>query len=299
MRSTPTALSLCLLLVACAPTSQAPRAPNAVSSARPSAASERTNSRGDAGASGRSEGGTKAIPAEFAADVRRSETIGRKIFQHDRWAWVATDAAMARGLLKKNNVKGWVIEEAGEGAIVHFFSGDAPAASLVRVSFPGESHLRPSVAEGAEPLGADLLSAIQARRAASEAKFPVMSDRYNTVVLPASLVEKDGWLVYLLAASAKPNHVVLGGHSRVLVSRDGAVKEVVPLSKGILVLDPTAGLPPGAQPAEIFTSHLVTPYPVETHVFTAMTYGMGIRVNTSAGLWIVRPSGRIGYHGSQ
>ena len=89
-------------------------------------------------------------------------------------------------------------------------------------------------------------------------------------------------LVELLAGTTKPDTVVLGKHYRVIVSPDGRrVEQIIPLSKGILEFTKGAGA------VALTVSHIVTDYPLETHVFASMLNHVPIYVGTERGVWLV------------
>jgi hypothetical protein len=108
---------------------------------------------------------------------------------------------------------------------------------------------------------------------------PRFPDRpYNFEVLDDP--DGEGFLVYALAATKDPNEVVAGGHSRITVSKDGTkVESVDRLSRSLLVL-PKSG-PGGASKAKALTmTHVVSPTPVETHVFLSLQHKMPFYVAT-------------------
>jgi hypothetical protein len=71
----------------------------------------------------------------------------------------------------------------------------------------------------------------------------------------------------------------------VTVSGDGKVREVRPLSKSILELSTKA--PDGGKPEALVVSHIVTDYPLETHVFASLSANLPVYVATDRGDWLV------------
>ncbi|MFO0659659.1 MAG: hypothetical protein U0165_07500 [Polyangiaceae bacterium] len=247
--------------------------------------------------SGSSAGETKPIPEKYAAEIARVQMVGQKIVQHDKWAWIATDLAADAGKLVRGKIAGWIIEEKGQGAIVHFYSPDDTPASVVRVVFPGQTESQGRLEDGALPLSPTMLEAVRAREVAQVTKFPQMTDAYNTVVLPGSVMGKEGWLVYMLAASKRQGEVIIGGHTRMHISSEGKVLQVTPLSRSILRMFPGRDLPKDAQSAGLFVTHIVSPLPVETYVYTSKTYKTDILIMTESGMWKASAAGNFSYVG--
>ncbi len=175
---------------------------------------------------------------------------------------------------------------------VLFFTPDPEPRIAYRVQVPFTANARVTV-EDEIPLvlpAREVAELIRARRTASLALPPTTSQLINTVVLRARpFFDEDGILVYLLAGTKRPGIAVLGLHHRVLVSADGQrVVRFEPMSKGPLE-QPLAppGLPTGAKAAGLVTSHSVTAYPLETHVFESLLYRLPISLVTPHGGWQV------------
>jgi len=108
---------------------------------------------------------------------------------------------------------------------------------------------------------------------------------YNTVVLPGSVADVDGWLVYLLAASADPNQVPVGGHFRARISSDGGtVIAMEPLSNSCLMLSLASDS--GKRVVALYMTHLfLSDVPTEAHVFLNLLYGVDFYVATETSVW--------------
>ncbi|MBZ5537203.1 MAG: hypothetical protein LAO31_14710 [Acidobacteriia bacterium] len=105
----------------------------------------------------------------------------------------------------------------------------------------------------------------------------------NPAVLPADAIGQKGVLVELLAGTDKSNTVVIGKHYRVIVSEDGRqVLQITPLSKGIVELSKDKDT------VALYVTHIVTDYPLESHVFASMVNHVNIYVQTQRGLWLVK-----------
>jgi hypothetical protein len=227
-------------------------------------------------------------PAALAAEVERAAKLGNVIYHHDQWAAVATDLALAKSKLRQDRtIKGWVVEERGQGAVVHFVR--AGVTSALRIRFPGADTGGATLETTAEPLSPTLVTMAKARETAAASPFPRLARAYNPVVLPATSWGEPGFLVYLLAADERPGELAIGGHCRVHVSADGATATTFsPLSKTIVWVpfgrEPSG--PAGAQ-AIPFVTHFLTDAPTEAHVWTSLSARRELFVATKAGLWRV------------
>lgn len=119
-----------------------------------------------------------------------------------------------------------------------------------------------------------------ARQTAIAALPKLDSSKYKFEVLDDP--DRSGFLVYALAGSKNPNDVVIGGHYRVTVSADGKnVKSVDALSRSFLVVNKKAGVPSGATPGFLWMIHLVSPTPIETHVYLSLVHQTPLYVGTA------------------
>jgi hypothetical protein len=236
-----------------------------------------------------------AAPEACRAPVARAEDLGRAIFEQEEISAWATDALL-RERPRIDDVLGWVTSRDGAGWAVHFFgrAGDRLeeryTARFARAE-PGGAVVE--LLDPPRPLAAGVAAMALARQTAiAEPLSPQCSDAYNTVVLPGALGGEEGWLVYLLAATTQRGVMVAGGHHRRTVSADGArVVRSEPLSRACLALPPP---PPGATGGVV--THIVTPCPVETHVYLSLLHRRPLYVGTSTGTWAVE-QGRIRYVG--
>ncbi|MFO0590055.1 MAG: hypothetical protein U0441_21115 [Polyangiaceae bacterium] len=213
--------------------------------------------------------------------------LGQLIFRQDGWAAQATDRLVQEHILSQDDrLRGWVVTHEGEGGTVHFVGAEGPElAVLYRVIFqtPLAANERLERVGTPTPLAAALSAQFKAREAALHSPFKRFTRDVNTVALSAALIGKEGWLVYLLAATSDPAEMLLGGHTRCHVSEDGQrVLSVEPLSASILRMPIDARL-------EAVT-HTITAWPLETHVFASLLYRRPIPVVTQLGLWDVNGS---------
>ena len=231
------------------------------------------------------------IPADLRAHVARSETLGMSIFLLDKAAALGSDA-LNEHVKSLNGLGGYVtVPEPDESRkpklafAVAFFTSENPPRIAYRIRVSLEAGVKPTVDEIKPPApaneGESLL--IRARQTAIAA-LPEIAGPINPVILPEQPIGEEGVLVYLLAGSKQPRVHVLGKHYRVLVSPDGrTVARFEPLSKAAIVIP----LEPGDTPEQIHVSHILHPYPLETHVFASLLYRVPVGVLTDRGLWIV------------
>jgi len=230
------------------------------------------------------------LPSDLAAEVRQAERLGRAIFEQDLAASRAGDAlvealsgepdARIRGFISRREAGRWRVQffggERGQGlsslweAQVGAFGA---GVSLSKLDPP-----RPLDAEGERMARARLTAAAQ--------PFLPCSSRYDIVIVPASEIGQEGFLVYLLASTANEGEWIVGGHQRFLISADGSsVLAHQALSKGCLAVPASrrrAGSASGA-----WVTHIVSDAPTETHVFLSLMHQSTLFVGTRRGTWRV------------
>lgn len=124
------------------------------------------------------------------------------------------------------------------------------------------------------------LAQYRARSLALESITRPASRRYNCVIL--SDPEGDGFLVYALAATTEANAVMVGGHYRFSISRDGQrLERSDELFKSFMVLSTKPkDMPTGASIAALTMTTLVSDMPLETHVYLSLLHRMPFYVGT-------------------
>lgn len=217
--------------------------------------------------------------------------IGRAIYEDDFVSAKATDLVVAQ-VPDENRVRGWVTTRTQDGWRVDFYAPEADGFfSHYRVAFPHPPRQgRVTVLDPPERLDATRSAMVRARRLAERARFPRCDRPYNVVVLPAQLLGRTGFIVYMLAAHAMHDEVVVGGHARIHVSEDGnRLLEVFPLSKGCMVMPP----PRSFKVESIVVTTLVADTPLETHVFLSYLHQKPVivMVPRTEQLFVVDPLG--------
>ena len=231
-----------------------------------------------------------ARPPIRVFDTRTLEQLGATIYRQDRAAWLASDALMAT--VKdpaKEKIVGWVVEGHEDADTVRFVrdTGQGPEAGFdVEVTANGAG--KPTTPSD-RALTDQERAAFAARMSAAKIAPKPCAGIFNSVV--AKDPTGDGWLVWLLSPSPARGAVPVGGHYRFSISADGrTVKQVDALSASCLTLQPP---PPSAKAACLIASHVVSPTPVETHVFLSLAYRQPLYVVTGEQFWLVQ-RGRIG-----
>ena len=227
-----------------------------------------------------SEAKKLAREADLDASILFAQERGLEIYERDRAAWQATDAGFAVGL-SQTKARGWITIPTDQGWLVRFvaYCEERPC-SVLDVRLDGE-RVKASLVDPPAPLSSREQNAWRARQLALSTEFRRCSRRYNTVVIPPR-GQYPEWTVYLLAATDDPNAVILAGHHRVTISSDGTeVRKSEALSKSCLLSQRN----PDA--AAMFVTHVLDPYPIETHVFTSLNYQLSIYVNTNIGTFAV------------
>jgi hypothetical protein len=234
--------------------------------------------------SGRERDVYPPIPADLQAKVRLSEEFGRALYAQDKAAEIATDVLFANvprdthdetmaGYLTTGDPKSWMVS---------FYTRDEPPRVKYRVRLP--EHGRPvfEKLDPPQPASDFLQLLIRMRAAAIEAAGP-FKQPMNPAILPAGrLGSADGdWLVELLAGTTERDAVVLGQHFRVICSKDGAVKSVMPLSNKPLLIRRERGKVPEA----MYVSEVVADYPLEIHVLASLQANLPLDVINERGVW--------------
>lgn len=131
----------------------------------------------------------------------------------------------------------------------------------------------------------------RAKRAAMDA-LRQLDETYHFVVLKDP--EREGYLVYALATSSRPDDIVVGVHYRVTVSAGGKVARVDALARGPLVIRKNGpDMPAGYHHAGFHATNMVSSEPVETFVYLSLLHHDRCAVVTSdGGMWFVE-AGKI------
>jgi hypothetical protein len=243
---------------------------------------------------------TAPLPERLRKEIEQAERLGRAIYQKDILAARATDALIRAGIIPSRaqpnalRIEGWVTMPDAADWVVYFGNIRAGQPRLLHsVRFVGGRigtetiHSYEAPQAFPKPGGAMFTA-----RQTAVTKVPRLCERRaNTVVLPGSLIDQRGWLVYLLAATRQPGLIIAGGHQRIRMSAAGdSVLEIKRLSRGCLRISTRPS--GGRVPIGFGMTHLLSDTPVETHVLLSLISRKCCFVGTRVGHWQVT-SGRI------
>ena len=137
------------------------------------------------------------VPPDLVRDVDVASRVGRLIYTQDGFAARATDAVLAATDSKLDpRLRGWVVTRDGGARLVTFLGVDGTSTvPLYRVRFADISPLPTvEIMEPGDIATPEQLAMFAARQKAISTPFGACSKAYNTVVLPASLLGKAGWI---------------------------------------------------------------------------------------------------------
>ena len=162
-----------------------------------------------------------ALPADELRvfSVAQLEALGRALYDQDRRASIASEMLDDHFDPEEEKINGWVIEGDVKHTVVRFIRNteQGPVAILDAVF---DDLLLPSFSRSTTPT----LTPFQSSQlAAREAARPYLKDPCSRRFDNATLPDPDGTgiLVYALALSDDPKEVMIGGHYRFSMSRDG------------------------------------------------------------------------------
>lgn len=240
------------------------------------------------------------IPPEMREQVRNSEIIGQRIYVLDKVSAIATDVLTERvPSLREKNLAGYLpLQEADDDLrpkasyVVTFFTKDEPMRIAYEIRVKPDATPEFAAFDPPKPALPSFAHLANARQAAVAA-LPSHQQPINPLVVPAELLGEKGMMVYLVAGTTRPNVAVFGRHYRVLIPEQGGPPSyVMPLSKGILEL-PTKS-PNGADVEALWVTHILTDWPLETHVFASLLTRKRVYVGTRVGIWRV-DGGKIAF----
>jgi hypothetical protein len=208
--------------------------------------------------------------------LEKVQRLGQALYDQDIAAARGTDALLARfSGQPPSDLAGWIVVGEGRNQTVRFLAreGDGFRAAWDIPVRNGRAGAVVEVTDTALP--PEQLAMFRARTtAASNIGALRCTPRYNAVVLNDP--DSDGWLVWLLASTNQSNQLIVTGHYRFRISADGTEvlrRDQLSATCIIQTADPAQG-----QLAGLTVSHIVSPQPVETHVFTSLLYRLPVFV---------------------
>ncbi|HEY0967617.1 MAG TPA: hypothetical protein VGD88_09520 [Opitutaceae bacterium] len=214
-------------------------------------------------------------------DQSTLEKLGVAIYEQDIRAAAATDVLFTKKIdPEKEGLRGWIVEGDDKKMLVRFIrEREGHLEAFYDVTFDGKK--KPAIAAPKDSrLSDSQLAQFRARSLALKSITRPASQRYNFVILRDP--ESNGFLVYALAATTEANAVMVGGHYRFTISRDGErLERSDELFRSFMVLSTKPkDMPPGASLAALTMTTLVSDMPLETHVYLSLLHRMAFYVGT-------------------
>jgi hypothetical protein len=230
------------------------------------------------------------LPDAESLEVMKAERLGEELYLQDVVAAKTTNTLLqAVGPIKPAELSGWIVVKDVGGNLTRFIKVTGEYVNVaydVRIDVTGSTEV---VKENLRPLSATEMAMFLARRNALRAAPKDCAKNYNTAVMED--IDSNGWLVYILAATAE-DAIMVGGHSRVKVSADGKnVLAVTPLYQSCLTL-PKPAADKSGQLQALSVSYPLENVPSEIHVYLNRLYGYPVYVSTAKGAWLVK-NGKI------
>lgn len=239
------------------------------------------------------------IPPDLKPMIERAQALGRQIYVLDQASAIGTNALLAHLHLPP------AAELPGLGGHITLVEPDGGRSSAVRVLFftrdatpkvayrtrvalaPGSPAPAVEAVQPPEEPSPPSSLIIRARQAALASVQAELTQPVRPLVVPAATVGEQGFLVYLIAGTRSLDTIVFGKHYRILVAADGqTIKEVLPLTKTVLEMSAARASPrSGGSRPRLTVTHLVTDYPLETHVLISLLHRMRFFVETDRGVW--------------
>lgn len=216
---------------------------------------------------------------------------GRTLFAIDRAAWVTTDDLRERaGDLGQAGVRGWVVERAGTGFQVTYFSGVGDArAALYRARVENNRVVSAELLpEGARP------PLTPAQRRLADARGAIQRVRIracapsglNLAVIPPE-TEGAPLDLYVLTPQTEAGTYPFGGHTRATLSPSGEVLSQRYFTNSCLNMRPQESREGRLE--ALMVTHLLDEIPTEIHVFMAIWVGLPVYVAAGERVWEVTP----------
>ena len=229
------------------------------------------------------------LPETESHILREAEELGRLLYEKDKCAAKATDLLFEK-VANPNDmgICGWIVCKNDNGYVVIFVSlQEDRIVTLCQVFFENSKY--PELIQNKRSLTDEETAMFRARQHAFGIIEQACSEKYNTVVLPCS--DGEGCLVYAIATTTDPQSIVVGGHYRGTISKDGnKVLSHRRFTKSCLIL-PTKppDMPAGAELEAYTVSHLLDDVPTEIHVYLSLLHKKPFYVVTRDGrYWCIK-----------
>jgi hypothetical protein len=213
--------------------------------------------------------------------ITEAENIGRQIYEYDQYASKATDIMMENVTDPRSiGILGWITTRSEGKCVLLFVAEEQTYISPCRVIFDGLE--KPKFIRESRPLTEVETAMFRARQLWPDIIEQKCTENYNTVLLPN---EDSSWSLYVLAATADLNSVVVGGHYKAVISADG---RTVLNKRGFTKTCMTFPTDKPGLEAYVMT-HLLDNTPTEIHVFLSLLSQKDFFIATMDGRhWMVR-----------
>lgn len=242
-----------------------------------------------AAATASGDGAAVSPEAQEVSDesLRNAESLGLRLYRHDRAAALATDTLlMERKFRKDKHVGGWLTEAREQSVLVSFADKTAEPPAIRWQAEVADAGLVKTRIEAFDPPRAMTtaeLGAWRARQLALEQSFQACSPTYNSVVLPSTATQGAGWSVFLLPATKDQRVLPFGGAYRFEISADGrTVHGSRSYTRSCIAFPRNPPTPKGSKPVAQYVTHLLDPAPTEVHVLLNLVAGQPLYVLTAA-----------------
>ncbi len=223
-------------------------------------------------------------PEPLARDFSEAQVLalGRQIYDQVQRSDVATNLARANGVnFAAENVRGWIVVRDRAAERIRFVREDNGAlVGAFEISFVAGATPQFKRLAG-EPLSAAEEGQFRARIRAMTGVTMVCSNLYSFVILDHP--QMNAFLIYAIARPTEPGSIVIGGHYRFVVSRDG--REGISaerLFRSCLTMSENA---PGFDKREgVAITHVASLRPLETHVYLNLFHQMPVYVSAPDGI---------------
>jgi hypothetical protein len=231
------------------------------------------------------------VPEDLQLNVECSSEYGRALFALDRASWLGAQAYLQHTTddeRQRANLGGYLaIPNPGDtGYVVYFFTKDEPPLVKFEARVTAGAKQLASFQKLDQPATEERLARLVAvQKVALEGVSPLAKKPNPLVLLAGCLGHAQGdFVVEMLAPPEHEERLMLGRHTRVIVSSEGQIVSTEPLSREqeLPLYDAH-----GVALSSLTLESDVADYPLETHVFESMFAQLPIFVITPRGKWLV------------
>ena len=223
-------------------------------------------------------------PEPLARDFSEAQVIslGKQIYDQDQRSDIAAHLARANGVdFQAEQIRGWIVVRDRSAERIRFVREDkgtivnAFEIAFVAGATPQFKRLPP------DPLTPAEEGQLRARFTAMRGVTVPCSKLYTFVILDHP--QMDAFLIYAIAKPAEQGAIMVGGHYRFVISRDGQkVLSAERLFRTCLTMSENA--PGFDKTGGVAVNHVASLRPLETHVYLSLLHQMPVTVATPDGI---------------